>query len=113
MVLFSTYQNMKTHTALALVILVVGCAGTYMASSALCISAPGAYFLYLLPVVLAAIVQAAGSEKYDWNRGVSASCRTAWNIFDTDSQGGRMYKCGCSEVHHLVVSYAVDRVRSQ
>jgi len=32
-------------------------------------------------------------EREAWNKGTCTKCYTAWRQFDTDSQGGRGYKC--------------------
>ena len=47
-------------------------------------------------------------EKRDWNRGVCTCGKGWWQSFDTDSQGGRGYKCtACAR--HIWISYAIDR----
>ena len=46
-------------------------------------------------------------ESKDWNNGFCRECRTAWKYFDTDSQGGRGYKC--SNKHYFWASYKVDK----
>lgn len=39
----------------------------------------------------------------DWNGGVCRKCVTRWAYFDTDSQGGRGYKCEGG--HTIWISY--------
>ena len=46
-------------------------------------------------------------EKRQWNSGTCSSCDTYWEYHDTDSQGGRMYKC--DNDHVIWVSYGHDR----
>lgn len=41
----------------------------------------------------------------DWNRGICPKCGKEWEYFDTDSAGGRGYKCAC---RHIWISYNVD-----
>ncbi|KKK78304.1 hypothetical protein LCGC14_2844900 [marine sediment metagenome] len=45
-------------------------------------------------------------EKKLWNGGWCPECRMYWARFDTDSQGGRGYKCICA--NYIWISYAVD-----
>ena len=52
---------------------------------------------------------AKNNEAKSWNNGVCEECNTPWKNFDTDSQGGRGYKCGCGEFHTTWISYAVDK----
>lgn len=49
------------------------------------------------------------AEKRDWNGGLCGKCwqHRPWISFDTDSQGGRGYRCEGG--HHLWVSYPVDK----
>lgn len=49
------------------------------------------------------------NEKREWNFGTCRECGTAWIHFDTDSQDGRMYHCGCPERHTVDISYNVDQ----
>ncbi len=46
-------------------------------------------------------------ESREWNRGFCRKHGSEWKNFDTDSQGGRGYKCadGC----HTWISYNVDK----
>jgi len=48
-------------------------------------------------------------EAKDWNHGRCKECNDSWDRFDTDSQGGRGYKCGCGNM--IWISYKVDRKR--
>jgi hypothetical protein len=67
--------------------------------------------MYAIPIILAlcflGIYIAYRGEKKIWNNGI-APCGTKWKDFDTDSQGGRGYKCKCGK-HSTWVSYWVDR----
>lgn len=49
-------------------------------------------------------------EAKDWNGGVCKGCGRKWKYFDTDSQGGRGYKCGNG--HVFWASYKVDKVEA-
>lgn len=46
------------------------------------------------------------NEKKLWNNGFCMSCKNEWEYFDTDSQGGRGYKCRCGGC--IWISYPVD-----
>jgi len=38
-------------------------------------------------------------ERMQWNDGICGNCNNPWVYFDTDSQGGRGYKCkNCGNV---------------
>lgn len=37
-------------------------------------------------------------EKQEWNGGRCDKCGGPWQHFDTDSQGGLGYKCGCFHI---------------
>jgi len=45
--------------------------------------------------VVAGSVAGYTLERRDWNNGYCARCCQPWRYFDTDSQGGRGYECGC------------------
>ena len=49
-------------------------------------------------------------EAKQWNYGRCKECNDSWECFDTDSQGGRGYKCGCGK--YVWISYKVDRKRA-
>lgn len=53
------------------------------------------------------IVWARKQEKKNWNNGVCPYCGKPWMHYDTDSQGGRMYRC--ENWHSCDVSYRVDK----
>ena len=53
---------------------------------------------------------ASYAEGKKWNHGRCKECNDSWQSFDTDSQGGRGYKCGCGR--HIWISYRVDRKRA-
>ena len=53
------------------------------------------------------------SEKKSWNNGICSECGTSWRQFDTDSQGGRMYKCQCEARHSCDVSWGVDNKKEK
>lgn len=47
-------------------------------------------------------------EKREWNGGTCPKCGKLWERFDTDSQGGRGYKCPCPQ--NIWISYpGVDK----
>lgn len=69
--------------------------------------------IMLIVLMLVGAVLARRSEKNKWNGGVCAECGTQWNQFDTDSQGGRMYKCKCKASHHCDISYRVDNEQTK
>lgn len=48
-------------------------------------------------------------EKRAWNGGLCRKCWTRWRCYDTDSQGGRGYKCETG--HGCWISWPVDRQR--
>lgn len=48
-------------------------------------------------------------EKKEWNNGYCKECGEKWQLFDVDSQGGRMYKC--SNRHRCDISYNVDKIK--
>ena len=54
-------------------------------------------------------VLASRSEAKQWNKGKCVVCQGDWECFDTDSQGGRGYKCGCER--RSWISFNVDRKR--
>lgn len=44
------------------------------------------------------------AERRSWNHGKCPKCDTNWSRFDSDSQGGRGYKCkGCEK--YIWISY--------
>lgn len=51
------------------------------------------------------------SEKKTWNNGYCVKCGTEWEHRDTDSQGGRMYICGCEKRHGCWITYRVDKMQ--
>jgi len=46
-------------------------------------------------------------ENRRWNNGTCRECGQPWGYFDTDSQGGRGYKCAGG--HCEWMSYPMDR----
>lgn len=49
------------------------------------------------------------SEIKHWNNGYCKECGLPWKQFDTDSQGGRMYRC--DNWHYCDISYKVDKIK--
>jgi hypothetical protein len=47
-------------------------------------------------------------ERKIWNRGICKDCGSPWVRFDTDSGGGRLYKCNCPN-SFMAVSWWFDR----
>ena len=45
-------------------------------------------------------------EKDQWNNGICKESGLKWELFDTDSQGGRMYRDGTG--NYCDISYGVD-----
>ncbi len=61
----------------------------------------------LIGVFVALVWRFRAKEKAEWNNGVCAKSGMAWECFDMDSQGGRMYKDGCG--NYCDISYSVDK----
>lgn len=53
------------------------------------------------------IIWARKQEKKNWNKGICPYCGKPWMHYDTDSHGGRMYRC--ENWHSCDVSYRVDK----
>ena len=49
----------------------------------------------ILSVIVLYFLHGFIAERRLWNGGVCRRCDTAWSHFDTDSQGGRGYRCAC------------------
>lgn len=71
------------------------------------ISATGCFWIGVIVVCwIALIIFARSREAMDWNGGY-CTCGKPWRYFDTDSQGGRGYKC--DDCHQTIwISYNVD-----
>lgn len=68
-------------------------------------------FLFISGVILLFILVywlAYRSDKKRWNVGYCRECGGKWKQYDTDSQGGRMYKC--PKNHRVDISYPVDNL---
>ncbi len=66
----------------------------------------GVLILVALVLMTACALIARFLEKKDWNNGY-CTCGESWHYFDTDSQGGRGYKC--NKCHKYIwISYDVD-----
>ncbi len=63
----------------------------------------------LLILMICGGIWAYKIEKRLWNNGICAKYNEPWVYFDSDSQGGRGYKC---HEQYLWVSYPVDTVPS-
>lgn len=66
--------------------------------------------IFISSVVVVIIIGASYvryNEKKNWNNGYCKECGNPWIHFDTDSQGGRMYKC--NNGHYCDISYRVDK----
>lgn len=46
-------------------------------------------------------------EEKRWNNGICPECGERWFQYDTDSQGGRLYRC--ENWHSCDVTYNVDK----
>ena len=62
----------------------------------------------LVGIFLFLILWGRSYEKKRWNNG-KCKCGGQWERFDTDSQGGRMYKCTRCENHVDISWPGVDR----
>lgn len=60
-------------------------------------------------IMIIIFVWAFDSEKRQWNNGVCPHCHSTWKRFDTDSQGGRGYKCACPRRRYIWISWPVDK----
>lgn len=50
-------------------------------------------------------------EKKKFNNGICSECGGKWEHFDTDSQGGRGYRClECNR--YIWISYKVDKIKT-
>lgn len=58
-------------------------------------------------VIIVGSIWCRKREKEQWNNGTCAECGEKWIRFDTDSQGGRMYRC--NNWHFCDISYKVDK----
>lgn len=47
-------------------------------------------------------------EKKKFNNGICSKCGGKWERFDTDSQGGRGYRCECGR--YIWITYKVDKI---
>lgn len=69
-------------------------------------------WIILLVIGLVLFITGYISERKWWNRGMCCECNTEWKYFDSDSQGGRGYFCGCPKYHSVWISYpGIDRRR--
>jgi len=68
--------------------------------------------LCILLVMIIGMIWCRAYEKKLWNSGICAKCGTEWEYYDTDSHGGRGYKCKCeklSDRYRCWISYSVDK----
>lgn len=63
--------------------------------------------LFMMTLVVIAGISGRYYEKRDWNGGTCPKCFERYECYDTDSQGGRMYKCSCG--YGPDISYSVDK----
>jgi hypothetical protein len=62
--------------------------------------------LWILGVVCLIFLIGFLTERHDWNKGRCPKCWAShWIYFDTDSQGGRGYKCSVDRSHTTWISY--------
>ena len=61
------------------------------------------FWIWLVFVVLAGLAYA--SERHTWNRDRCRKCGARWEMYDVDSQGGRMYKCVWTPEHTVDISW--------
>ena len=69
----------------------------------LCLATSGIIVL----VFIIGIIYTRRNEKKKWNKGRCPICGKPWIHFDTDSQGGRMYRC--ENWHGCEVTYKIDK----
>lgn len=62
----------------------------------------------VLLIITVGPIYARRQEKKNWNRGYCPTCGKPWIHYDTDSQGGRMYRC--ENWHSCDISYRVDKI---
>lgn len=59
--------------------------------------------VFVLAVIV--LIHSYLHEKKLWNKGICPLCNTEWNYVDSDSQGGRGYKCECMHQHRVWISW--------
>ena len=67
------------------------------------------FIIYILIQIVIGMMLIIRHERKEWNDGVCSKCGEKWKHFDTDSQGGRMYRC--DNWHYYYISYNVDKYR--
>jgi len=67
------------------------------------------WLILILLAVIGVIYMARRREQHEWNNG-KCECGGLWEYFDTDSQGGRGYKCPECD-NHIWISYKVDKTQ--
>ncbi len=60
--------------------------------------------LAILFMAIAGAIITRNFEKKNWNNGRCSICNQEWKSFDTDSQGGIGFNCGC-KYRHIWISY--------
>lgn len=71
----------------------------------------------MTPIIVVVCVLVAGSfagwywNTIEWNKGFCSKCNDSWEYFDTDSQGGRGYKCGCGR--HIWISWLNEKAHAK
>lgn len=63
--------------------------------------------LILIALIVIGAVYGYISEKLEWNNGKCKRCGQAWECYDMDSQGGRLYKD--SSGHLCSITWNVDK----
>ncbi len=67
----------------------------------------GIIAIAVLALLVSGLIWAITSESRAWNNGLCAKYGEPWVHFDTDSQGGRGYKCRDATIW---ISWPVDRI---
>lgn len=69
--------------------------------------------LLLIILIVAVIVWCLAVSVFErkvWNNGKCPKCGEHWEYFDTDSQGGRGYKCPKCDHVLWISSHNVDKI---
>lgn len=52
------------------------------------------------------------SERKKFNNGICSKCNTQWIYVETDSQGGRWYRCNCEANNIIWITFpGADKIR--
>lgn len=68
-------------------------------------------FLILFSLCVVLTLFTINKEKKKWNNGYCPLCGKEWKQFDTNSQGGIIYKC--ENDHWFTCTYNIDKKREE